>query len=263
MFILQSLTRFFLFASSLLFANVAMAGANLAISPIQLDLSPSAKTGTITLINKGQKDVNLQLDAKSWDMDESGKFIETETGDFLFYPKTLTIAPQQSATIRAGYTGDFPNMEKPFRIIIDEVPEIIQAAPDSSSQVKIGLDSALRLSIPVYIVPTTDIPTAQIDLAALKTTNNVLRVGVKNLTAYHVNLSKVAVKLLKQNKVLAEKSVDLQLQRVLGNRLVFIDLPMNVKSLCSQVDAIAVQIDASNLPTAYQKTMPLKANCQL
>jgi P pilus assembly chaperone PapD len=262
MFTSRSLTQLLLLVGSLVFSSFAIAETKLGVSPIQIDLSPNVKTGVITLVNKDKKPVNLQLDAKSWDMDDNGKFIEVDTGDFIFYPKTLTIAPQQSAIIRAGYMGEFPNVERPFRIIIEEIPEIIQAKRESN-KVKAGLVSALRLSIPLYVVSDNNIPPPQLELGGLKTEQNTLRVGVKNLTAYHVDLKRVSVKLLKQDKVLAEKAVDLQLQRVLGNRLVFINVPMGVKNLCNQADGLALQIDTNNLTAAYQKKLALKPGCQL
>jgi fimbrial chaperone protein len=262
MFTLRSLIQLLLLTGSLCFSSFATAEANLSISPIQINLSPSAKTGVITLINKDTKPVNLQMDAKSWNMDENGKFIETDTGDFIFYPKTLTIAAKQTATIRVGYTSDFPNAEKPFRIIIEEIPQIIQPVAEMN-KVKVGVVSALRLTIPLYVVPANNTPVAQLELGGIKTDRNTLRVGVKNLTDYHANLKKVAVTLFKQDKVLAEKSVSLQLQRVLGNRLVFINVPMDVEKLCAQADAIAVKIDADNLAASYQTKVALKQGCQL
>jgi hypothetical protein len=107
-----------------------------------------------------------------------------------------------------------------------------------------------------------EVPAPQVELGGIKVENQKLRIGVKNLTAYHVDLKKVSVKLLKGSSTLADKSVDLKLQRVLGNRQVFIDLPIDAKKLCSQADAISVQFDVTNLATPYQTQVPLKAGCQ-
>jgi P pilus assembly chaperone PapD len=261
MFNLRHLILTALFVSSAIFSTHTIA-ANIGVSPTQVLLSPSNKTGVITVLNKDSKPINLQLDAKSWDMDENGKFIETETGDFVFYPKTLTIKPQDQALIRVGYVSNFPNAEKPYRLFIEEVPEIAQVEPEKN-KVKIGITSMLRLSMPIYVVPANDIPPVQLELGGLKTDSNNLRVGVKNLTTYHIDLKKVTVKLLKQDKVLAEKAVELKLQRVLGDRLVFVNVPMDVKKLCSQADAIDLQIEAGNLKTPYQTNVALKSGCQL
>lgn len=257
----RTLSAAFLIAGSLFTAH-AFALANLGISPTQVDLSPAAKTGEFTLMNNDDKPVNLQMSAKSWDMDETGKFIETDTGDFVFYPKTITIPAKAQAMIRAGYTGTFPNTEKPYRIIIEEVPNI---TPDdvAKSKVKVGLTPVLHLSIPVYVIPESVAPSAQVELGGLKTDKNSLRVGVKNLTGYHVNLNKVAVKLFKKDSLVTEKAVDLQLQRILGGRMVFIDLPMDVKKSCAQADAIEVKIEAKGLKEPYQTKMPLKPDCTL
>jgi fimbrial chaperone protein len=251
-----------LLASSLVFSTQVMAGANLTVSPVKIQLSPSNKTGVLSIINKGDTPVNLQLDAKSWDMDENGKFIETDTGDFVFYPKTLTIKAKEEASVRVGYMSDFPNTEKPYRLFINEIPSITQVEPEKN-KVNIGVNTALSMSMPVYVVPTNEVPAPQVELGQIKTDNQKLRIGVKNTTSYHVDLNKVSVKLLKGGSTLADKSVDLKLQRVLGEHQVFIDVPMDAKKLCSQADAISVQIEAANLATPYQTQVPLKAGCQL
>jgi fimbrial chaperone protein len=250
-----------LFTASVVFSNQIFAGANLGVSPVKIQLSPSNKTGTLTIINKGDTPVNLQLDAKSWDMDENGKFIETDTGDFIFYPKTLTIKAKDQAAVRVGYMSDFPNTEKPYRLFINEIPSITQIEPEKN-KVNIGVNSALSISMPVYVVPMNEIPAPQVELGQIKVDNQKLRIGVKNLTAYHVDLNKVSAKLLKGGSTLADKSVDLKLQRVLGEHQVFVDLPIDTKKLCSQADAISVEFEVANMATPYQTQVPLKAGCQ-
>jgi P pilus assembly chaperone PapD len=249
-----------LFTASMIFSTQVSAGANVGLSPTQILLSPSNKTGVLTVINKDTKPVNLQLDAKSWGMNENGEFIETDTGDFVFYPKTLTIKPQEQASIRVGYMSDFPNAEKPYRLYINEIPVITQAEPEKN-KLNIGLTTALRMSMPVYVTPMNEFPAPQVELGQIKADNQKLRIGVKNLTAYHVDLKKVSAKLLKGGSTLAEKSVDLKLQRVLGEHQVFIDLPIDAKKLCSQADSISVQVEATNLTPSYQTQVPLKTGC--
>jgi P pilus assembly chaperone PapD len=257
---LSRLTLFALFAVSVIFSAQATAGANLGISPVKLQLSPSNKTGVLTVINKGNEPVNLQLDAKSWDMDENGKFIETDTGDFVFYPKTLTIKAQEEASIRVGYMGDFPNAEKPYRLFINEIPVIKQPEAEKN-KVNMGVTTALSISMPVYVAPTSDVSPPQVGLGEIRAENKKLRVGIKNLTAFHVDLQKVAIKLLKGTSTLADKTVELKLQRILGEHQIFVDFPIDGTKLCQQADAIAVQIEATNLTPAYQAKIPLKTGC--
>lgn len=250
-----------LFIACMIFSSQVSAGANIGLSPTQILLSPSNKTGVLTVINNDTKPVNLQLDAKSWDMNENGEFIETDTGDFIFYPKTLTIKAKEQATIRVGYVSDFPNAEKPYRLYINEIPVITQAEPEKN-KLNIGLSTAMRISMPVYVVPMNEVPAPQVELGNIKADNQKLRIGVKNLTAYHVDLKKVSAKLLKGSSTLVDKSVDLKLQRVLGEHQVFIDLPIDTKKLCTQADAISVQFEVANLAMPYQTQVPLKAGCQ-
>ncbi|MGR8999101.1 MAG: fimbrial biogenesis chaperone [Gammaproteobacteria bacterium] len=262
MFALRSVIPMFLLITGFISSTLAMGAAKLAVSPVQLILYPNAKTGVVNLINKGEKPVHLQIYAKTWDMDENGKFIQAETGEFIFYPKILTIEPNKQGVIRVGYSGEFPESEKPFRVIIEEIPEIIKAEPEKN-KTKFGVTSALRLSMPLYVVPVNNIPPVQVKLEQLKTDQNILRVGVKNLTVYHVDLKKVSATLFKQDKILVEKSVELSLQRVLGVHLVFVNLPIDVTKFCSQADAIAITIEATRLAEPYQTKATLKQGCQL
>ena len=259
---LRSLLLPALLTVSVGFTTPALAAANLSISPTQIDLKPNQKTGIVTLEKKGTNPVNLQLDAKSWDMDENGKFIETDTGDFVFYPKTLTIKPSEQASIRVGYTSDFPDKEKPYRVIIEEVPEITQPKQEAD-KVNAGITSVLRLSVPLYVVPANAIPAVQVELAQLKAEAQHLKVGIKNPTAYHVTLKSASVKLLKGNTTLSDKTVELKLQRILGNHQIYIDVPMDAMKLCQQADAVSIKVEADRLTPAYQTQMPLKSGCQL
>ena len=63
--------------------------------------------------------------------------------------------------------------------------------------------------------------------------------------------------------MLAEKTVELKLQRILGNHQLFVELPMDAKKLCSQADAMELQIDVENLAVPYQTKVALKSGCQL
>jgi P pilus assembly chaperone PapD len=257
MFFMRSL----LFIGSFVIAMPLFAGANLGVSPTTFNLTPSQKTGALTLMNKGDQPVNIQISAKSWDMDENGTFIETETLEFVFFPKIVTIAPHQQENIRIGYHGKFPKFEKSYRLFVDEIAPIIPK--EKSKQIAMGLTSLLRLSMPLYVVPVSKIPAPKVVLSALKNEDKALRVGIQNPTAYHLQIQKVSVTLLKQNEVLVEKSVDLKLQRILGNHQLFVKIPMAAKKFCQQADTIEISIKVKNMKEDYKAQFPLKPRCQL
>ena len=254
--------RSFFLITALIMAMPVFAGANLGVSPTTFNLTPNKKTAALTLINKGDTPVNIQLEAKSWDMDENGKFIETETLEFVFYPKILTIAPHKQANIRVGYMGKFPKLEKSYRLFIAEIAPIIVKSEDDV-EVNMGLNTLLRLSMPLYVVPVNKIPSPKVKLSALKSEDKVLRVGIKNLTAYHLQVENISVKLLKQSQVLVEKSVKLKLQRILGEHRLFINVPMAAKKFCQQADSLDISITVKNMAEIYTAQFPLTLNCQL
>ncbi|MCK5898492.1 MAG: molecular chaperone [Methylococcales bacterium] len=238
------------------------AAASLGVSPTTITLNPSQKTGTLTVINKGDKVVNLQLSAKSWDMDDNGKFIQTDTGDFVLYPKILTIAPHKQGNVRVGYMGKLPKVEKAYRLFVEEIPPI-KAKSEETGKIQAGLSTILKLSMPLYVVPTDTIPSPNVELNGVKIDKKIFQVGVKNLTAHHLRVEKVTVKLFNHDTLLVEKSVTLKLKRILGSRQLFVSLPMDTQKFCQKANKMQLSIQVKNMPKNYETERPLNFGCQL
>jgi len=221
-----------LFILLLLFATQAHAAANLTIWPLKVSLSPKDKTSSVHLINKGPKPVKIQVYAKSWDMDGNGKFIEVDTGDFVFFPRLTSIEPNEDKAIRVGYNGNFPPLEKPYRLYFVELPPIKKPTqPDKN--VSFGIQAVLKLSVPLFVMPTDKSPRPQIEITA---TDN-LQVSIYNHGTHNFLLTKGNVELFDNNgNSLFSKKIKV-LQRVLPKRRLIIKVPIDDMP-CNKAQAI-------------------------
>ena len=172
--------------------------AALSISPTRLVLDPKTKVATLTLENKSDTPTNVQIKANGWYMDDAGNYIEDKTGDFLFFPRLATIAAGQTQVIRVGYQGDFPSMEKSYRVYVQELPPVKQ--PDylkpEGNTVAGGVQILLGMSIAVYIRPSADkIPPPQIKWISAEKVKGNIKIGLENQGSFHFYTQRVELDL--------------------------------------------------------------------
>lgn len=232
------MNRFFLIFL-LGFSSSVLAGTKLSIFPTHIYLWTEKKQDVIYLTNESTETVNLQIYAKSWDMDEKGQFIETETGDFVFFPRLTKIAPQEKKNIRVGYEGDFPALEKPYRVYIEELPALQQ--PDApNNKTAMGIQTKLVLSVPLFVKPSETSPPPNLEIKHADLSSKKLRVSLFNPTNHNVLISNLNLHWLDEEKQsLGEQKIDI-IQRLLPQRSFWLEIP--VKSICcDQVYAAQLQ----------------------
>ncbi len=231
----------------LLFTNQTYAAANLGIWPLKVSLSPENKTGTVHITNKGTKSVNIQIFAKTWDMDANGKFVETDTGNFVFFPRLATIAPKEDKAIRVGYNGSFPALEKPYRLYVEELA-IIKKPTQQSKYVSAGVQMLLKLSVPLFVMPSANSPKPQMEITA----TGGLQVGIRNHGTHNILLTKGNVELFGANgNSLFSKEIKV-LQRVLPKRRLLIKVPIDDMP-CNKARAIEFKFSLGEQESPYDE----------
>ncbi len=153
---------------------LASAGAFM-VTPTQVYISSANKTATVKVTNQGSEEVGLQLSAVEWGMDEAGANTFTPVKEIAFFPKITRVGPGQERTIRVGFMGEHAAVEKTYRIFIQEIP----SAPD-----KMSLKVAIRLSVPVFIVPAEPAYAAEITAVSVK--DGALHLSLENSGNMHV-----------------------------------------------------------------------------
>lgn len=130
--------------------SAAYAGA-FAISPVRSTLSLGHKIGSLTVTNQGAEPTVIQLEVLAWSQDSEGKDVFTPTKDILATPPVFTFQPNAKQVIRLGLRKPpTASNETTYRLFLQEVPP----APKPNFT---GLQMALRMSIPIFVLPKTQV----------------------------------------------------------------------------------------------------------
>lgn len=138
----------------LFWAALALAAAfgahagSFTANPVRLTLAPGAMSTSLLLENKGDQPVLVQAELMAWSQ-QDGKDVLTPSQDLVVSPPIFKVAPGAGQTVRIGLlkpvAGD---REVTYRLFLQEVAQ----PPAPGEQ---GLAVALRLGLPVFILPKT------------------------------------------------------------------------------------------------------------
>lgn len=132
--------------------GAAMAGS-FTIAPVRVELGPSKRTEALTVRNEEDRPVLIQLDVRAWSQ-VAGEDRLDETAEALATPPVFTLPARGQQVVRVALRRQpDPARELQYRLILTEVPAA--AAADFS-----GLQVALRLSLPVFVRPSSAVAPA-------------------------------------------------------------------------------------------------------
>nr|WP_274389545.1 fimbria/pilus periplasmic chaperone [Paraburkholderia tagetis] len=116
-------------------------------SPVTFDLTPNKPTSILRLTNNGENDLRLQVHAVKWGTDGYDE-TQVDTDEIILNPPVFTIKPGQQQFLRFGLRSVTQTAkEQSYRLIVDEIPD------ETSVVENLGIRTALRVSIPVFINP--------------------------------------------------------------------------------------------------------------
>uniref|UniRef100_UPI0040573B07 fimbrial biogenesis chaperone n=1 Tax=Candidatus Electronema sp. TaxID=2698783 RepID=UPI0040573B07 len=257
--------------SGLLFGLLLAAGqhdaqaAKIRIWPVKVTIWPDHATESVRLTNEEDTPVNVQISATSWDMDENGKFIEADTGDFVFFPRLLTLPPHEEKAVRVGYQGNFPVLEKPYRLLIQELPPVRRPSEkqEEGKQQKLGLTYVLKLSLPLFVMPGKEPPAPEIAVDGVEPAKKGVKIGIKAPGSHHIQVTKLEAQLLDaSDAAVASGENKIQLLRILPQTCALPILPMDVNA-CAKAKKLLVKVHADRLKEPYEQRISLTGDkCQ-
>ena len=129
-------------------AGAAMA-SEYTVSPMRMELDRDARSTVVTLTNNGDDRIEFQLSASEWTQDADGKDRYSETREIVFFPKMLSIEPNEQRVVRVGIRSIPAATERTFRLFIEKIP-----APSAQPQ-GIGARVAInfRFGLPIFVKP--------------------------------------------------------------------------------------------------------------
>jgi fimbrial chaperone protein len=165
------------------FAGLGLAHAgSFSVNPVRVTLSAKQPVAAITVRNEGPQPAVIQLETHAWSQDQ-GHDVLVQTSDVLATPPIFTVPAGKAQILRIGLrrpsnaTG-----EVTYRLVLREVP---QANPATQ-----GLQVALKISMPVFVVPATKVAPA-LQWKATRTADGKIRVHLTNTGTAHVQVSKI------------------------------------------------------------------------
>ena len=119
---------------------------SLSVAPTRVELTPDARSGSITLENTGATATTVQVETFAWSRGHSVEALEPTRG-LLAVPAVFNLPAGARQVIRvATREAAASDVETAYRLLITEVPI---ETPDTAA----GIRFALRLSLPVFITP--------------------------------------------------------------------------------------------------------------
>ncbi len=163
--------------------GAAVAGA-LAVAPTRVELAPDQRAAVVTLQNNGAEPVLVQVQTFAWP-DSAATADLAPTRELVAVPPVATIPPGEKQLIRVAVRGAArADVESAYRLVITEVP------PELSGP-RAGVRFALRLSLPVFIVPpgTAPVPAWSLEPGA----DGAPRLTLANRGSAHVQVRRIEV----------------------------------------------------------------------
>lgn len=157
---------------------------NFKVVPIKVYFENDQKVQTLTLRNDSESDVTLQFEAVEWAQDATGKDQYEPTKSLFIFPGIVTVKAGAEKQVKLGYQGP-PAIahERTYRLYITELP--VQKPGEATLQM------AMRLGVPVFVVPKKGKPAVEIERATMVSEN--LDVQVTNPGNRHVYVKTIEV----------------------------------------------------------------------
>jgi len=144
---MRALVRPALLALLLLYGGwpATVLATSLSVAPTRVELTPNARSGSITLENTGGTETTVQVETFAWTHGTSVEALEPTRG-LLAVPAVFVLPAGERQVIRVATREAASDVEATYRLLITEVPT---EDPNTAA----GIRFALRLSLPVFITP--------------------------------------------------------------------------------------------------------------
>lgn len=122
-----------------------------SVSPVRIELTARRPYMVLQITNHSSEGKTIQVQVMSWSYDGE-KDVFTRTDHILLNPPIFTVGPGQKQSMRLGMrrTNLEATAEVAYRVILEEVPK----PPPPGFQ---GLQTLLRISIPVFVQPVVPV----------------------------------------------------------------------------------------------------------
>jgi fimbrial chaperone protein len=223
-------------------------GANVAVSPVNIQLTRDSHSALLTITNVGSATVRFTLSTYAWAQTDSGKMELTSTPDIIFFPTLLALGPGEARNVRLGTELLPSENEKSYRIYLEELPSPQTASTGNALQIHV----LSKIGIPIFLVP--DNPKTQADITAIVAHKRALAFSVENTGNVHIVPGSVTVEGSDAgDKVVFNKQVPLWYILASGKRTVSVAIP---HSTCAKIRIVTVMMKMGATSVKRSESFP-------
>jgi fimbrial chaperone protein len=221
--------------------------ANFTVNPLQVSLSPSARSGLVTIKNTSNDELRFQISAFEWDQDDRGEIKLNSTTSLIVFPQLLTLPPGAQRQIRVGTDTIATGSELSYRVFFEELPASKAATAN-------GVQMRTRVGLPVFVRPAGAL-NAAIQIHDLRAVDSKIAVEVRNTGKAHTSVDSVKIVGLDASGKTIYTN-DVAGWYVLANRSTTYEVPVTGAG-CSAVSFSASVVDAGKTITdKWSGTVP-------
>lgn len=132
-----------------LLAGLAATGAcagQFTVQPTRLELNTVHRSGALTLRNESPAPLSFRIQGLRWTQDDNGQERYGEAPELVYFPRLLTLPPGEAAVIRVGVRQPTEDIERTYRLFIEELAAPSQMAPEGA-RVRV----LMRFGAPVFV----------------------------------------------------------------------------------------------------------------
>jgi fimbrial chaperone protein len=225
------------------------ARGELEINPVLVSLSRDERSAVVALRNQGDVPGRFEVKVYAWEQSPAGEMKLSPTEELVAFPGLVTLAPGEARNLRVGAGTAFGEVEKAYRLFIEELPPPARA--DAPPAVRV----LARIGLPVFLAPAK--PHAQVDVAKPAVDLGRVRLAVRNRGNVHVRPEGAKVVGLDASaNPVWERKLDLWYVLAGGERLYDVELPPD---LCRSVHSVAIEVKLARAVLREETATPLGA----
>jgi fimbrial chaperone protein len=153
-------------------AAPAAEGSTFTVNPTRVTLSARTASALVSVRNDSDQPVRLELKLHAWTQAPDGQMQLAPTEDLVVFPTLVTLKPGEQRNIRIGATTAFADVEKTYRVFLEELPAATAGTPGAAVRM------LTRVGIPVFLEPSK--PAAHASLAGIGLSAGVLHFRLRN-----------------------------------------------------------------------------------
>jgi len=120
------------------------------VSPVNIYLTADTPSALLTLTNQGSERVTFEISLYSWSQSDAGAMQLAPTSDIIFFPSLVTLNPGEVRNIRIGTVIKPGEIEKSYRLFLEELPSPRTRGSDHG---RLHVRLLSKISLPIFLEP--------------------------------------------------------------------------------------------------------------